>query len=153
LKGRSLREISLDEPIRYAPGDAVEKWLNKLLCLDAATNSGSSKLSSIGSPHPSECNLYHINRDTLFSFHPVSEAFLHKIMGLFVASHYKNSPNDLQLLSDAPAHQLFVLLPPIDESSSSLPEPLCVVQLALEGEISKQNILNSLPVVLGEMAI
>ena len=27
-------------------------------------------------------------------------------MGLYVASHYKNTPNDLQLLSDAPAHIL-----------------------------------------------
>lgn len=34
LTGRALREVSLNEPIRYAPGDPVEKWLNKLLCLD-----------------------------------------------------------------------------------------------------------------------
>jgi tRNA(Met) C34 N-acetyltransferase TmcA len=32
------------------------------------------------------------------------------MMALYVASHYKNSPNDLQLMADAPAHQLFVLL-------------------------------------------
>lgn len=139
---RTLREIKLDEPIRYAPGDRVEKWLNRLLCLDATL--GSSKHSSKGYPHPNECNLYYINRDTLFSFHPVSEAFLHKIMALYVASHYKNSPNDLQLLSDAPAHQLFVLLPPVNENESRLPEPLCVVQIALEGQISKNSILNSL---------
>lgn len=31
-------------------------------------------------------------------------------MALYVASHYKNSPNDLQLIADAPAHHLFVLL-------------------------------------------
>jgi N-acetyltransferase 10 len=139
---RTLREITLDEPIRYAPGDHVEKWLNKLLCLDAAISS--SRLASKGFPHPSECNLFYINRDTLFSFHPVSEAFLHKLMALYVASHYKNSPNDLQLLSDAPAHQLYVLLPPVDENDARLPEPLCVVQLALEGHISKTSILSSL---------
>ena len=141
--GRSLKEITLDEPIRYAPGDPVEKWLNKLLCLDA-TISTNSRFSSKGCPHPSQCNLFYINRDTLFSFHPVSEAFLHKVMALYVASHYKNSPNDLQLLSDAPAHQLYVLLPPIDEKDNKLPEPLCVVQLALEGEISKSSVRNSL---------
>lgn len=140
---RTLREVSLEEPIRYSAGDSVEKWLNKLLCLDA-TIASSSKLANKGFPHPSECNLFYINRDTLFSFHPVSEAFLNKIMALYVASHYKNSPDDLQLLSDAPAHQLFVLLPPIDESDARLPEPLCVVQLALEGQISKSSILNSL---------
>lgn len=32
---RTLREISLEEPIRYGPGDAVETWLHRLLCLDA----------------------------------------------------------------------------------------------------------------------
>lgn len=33
-----------------------------------------------------------------------------RMMALYVASHYKNSPNDLQLIADAPAHHLFVLL-------------------------------------------
>lgn len=141
--GRSLKEVTLEEPIRYAPGDPVEAWLNKLLCLDA-TISTNARFSSKGCPHPSQCNLFYINRDTLFSFHPVSEAFLHKVMALYVASHYKNSPNDLQLLSDAPAHQLYVLLPPIDENDNKLPEPLCVIQLALEGEISKSSVRNSL---------
>ena len=140
--GRSLREITLSEPIRYASGDAVEKWLNQILCLDATLPR--SKYSAAGCPNPSECELLQVNRDTLFSFHPVSEKFLQQMMGLYVASHYKNSPNDLQLMSDAPAHQLFVLVPPIDDDSARLPEPLCVLQVALEGQISKQSILNSL---------
>lgn len=33
-----------------------------------------------------------------------------RMMSLYVASHYKYSPNDLQLLADGPAHQLFVLV-------------------------------------------
>ena len=140
--GRALREITLSEPIRYAQGDSVEKWLNKVLCLDATLPS--SKLNLHGCPHPSKCELLHVNRDTLFSFHPVSEKFLQQMIALYVASHYKNSPNDLQLMSDAPAHQLFVLIPPIDEDSPRLPEPLCVIQVALEGQISKQSVLNSL---------
>lgn len=61
-----------------------------------------------------------------------------------MASHYKNSPDDLQLMSDAPAHQLFVLVPPVQENTSSLPEPLCVIQVALEGKISRESVLNSL---------
>jgi N-acetyltransferase 10 len=141
--GRSLREVVLDEPIRYAPGDPVEKWLNKLLCLDVSL-SKNTKFSTKGTPHPSECNLFYVNRDTLFSYHPVSETFLQKMMALYVASHYKNSPNDLQLMSDAPAHQLFVLLPPIDENDNRIPDPLCVIQLALEGEISKESVRKSL---------
>ncbi len=141
-RGRSLREITLSEPIRYAEGDSVEKWLNKVLCLDAALPS--AKLNIQGCPHPSKCELLHVNRDTLFSFHPVSEKFLQQMIALYVASHYKNSPNDLQLMSDAPAHQLYVLVPPIDEDSPRLPEPLCVIQVALEGQISKESVLSSL---------
>lgn len=141
-RGRALREITLSEPIRYTQGDAVEKWLNKLLCLDATLPS--SKLNIQGCPHPSKCELLHVNRDTLFSFHPVSEKFLQQMMALYVASHYKNSPNDLQLMSDAPAHQLFVLVPPIDDDSPRLPEPLCVIQVALEGQVSKESVLSSL---------
>ncbi|KAL8932339.1 MAG: hypothetical protein Q9216_006878 [Gyalolechia sp. 2 TL-2023] len=140
--GRTLREITLSEPIRYAQGDSVEKWLNKILCLDATLPT--SKMPALGCPHPSKCELLHVNRDTLFSFHPVSEKFLQQMIALYVASHYKNSPNDLQLMSDAPAHQLYVLVPPIDNDSPRLPEPLCVLQVALEGQISKQSVLSSL---------
>jgi N-acetyltransferase 10 len=141
--GRTLREITLSEPIRYAPGDSVEKWLNTLLCLDA-TLPRSSRLPALGCPHPSKCDLLIVNRDTLFSFHPVSEKFLQQMMALYVASHYKNSPNDLQLMSDAPAHQLYVLVPPVEEEAEKLPEPLCVIQVALEGQISRESVMNSL---------
>ena len=137
---RSLREIKLEEPIRYSPGDQVEKWLNNLLCLDASIVSKSVQ----GCPHPSTCELYYVNRDTLFSYHPASEVFLQRMMALYVASHYKNSPNDLQMLSDAPAHHLFVLLPPIKEDDNSLPDPLVVLQVALEGNISREMVLKEL---------
>lgn len=138
--GRTLKEVKLEEPIRYAPNDPIEKWLNKVLCLDASVVSKNIQ----GCPHPSQCELYYVNRDTLFSYHPVSETFLQRMMALYVSSHYKNSPNDLQLMSDAPAHHLFVLLPPISENSTGLPDPLVVVQVCLEGEISRQTVINSL---------
>ncbi|KAE9368617.1 DUF699-domain-containing protein [Stipitochalara longipes BDJ] len=141
--GRSLREVTLSEPIRYSKGDAVEKWLNTVLCLDATLPR--SKLNTLqGCPDPSQCQLLNVNRDTLFSFHEVSEKFLQQMVALYVASHYKNSPDDLQLMSDAPAHQLFVLVPPITEDSRHLPEPLCVIQVALEGRISRESVKNSL---------
>ena len=138
---RSLREVTLSEPIRYAEGDGVEKWLNRVLCLDATLPRSSSVH---GTPHPDQCQLLQVNRDTLFSFHPVSEKFLQGMMALYVASHYKNSPNDLQLMSDAPAHQLFVLVPPVQEDANRLPEILCVLQVALEGQISRESVLNGL---------
>uniref|UniRef100_A0A8D0B9M4 RNA cytidine acetyltransferase n=1 Tax=Salvator merianae TaxID=96440 RepID=A0A8D0B9M4_SALMN len=137
---RTLHEISLQESIRYAPGDPVEKWLNDLLCLDCLNI---TRIIS-GCPLPETCDLYYVNRDTLFCYHRASETFLQRLMALYVASHYKNSPNDLQMLSDAPAHHLFCLLPPVPATQNSLPEVLAVVQVCLEGEISRQSIINSL---------
>eukprot|EP00116_Pleurobrachia_bachei_P000855 sb/3461117/ len=138
LGGKALSELKLEEPIRYKDGDPVEAWLNKLLCLDA-----SPRIIS-GCPIPADCSLYFVNKDVLFSYHKASEAFLHRIMTLYVSSHYKNSPNDLQLLSDAPAHQLLVLLGPIDPESASLPEVLCVVQVCFEGQINKAIVMAEL---------
>ncbi len=60
-------------------------------------------------------------------------------MSLFVASHYKNTPNDLQLMSDAPAHHLFALLGRVDEATS-LPDVLCVVQVCMEGAIAAEHV-------------
>ena len=139
-RARTLKEIQLTTPIRYSADDKIEKWLNTLLCLDAAAVSR----STVWSGSPKECNLYAVSRDTLFSYHPASELFLQRMVALYVASHYKNQPNDLQLMSDAPAHQLFVLLPPVKDDETHLPDPLVVLQVALEGDISKAAILDSL---------
>jgi N-acetyltransferase 10 len=140
-KARTLREIKLETPIRYSAGDGIEKWLNGLLCLDATIL---PKANVQGCPLPAACELFYVSRDTLFSYHPASEVFLQRMMALYVASHYKNQPNDLQLLSDAPAHHLFVLLPPIKDDESHLPEPLVVLQVALEGNISKDIIMDGI---------
>ncbi|XP_047316281.1 RNA cytidine acetyltransferase 1-like [Impatiens glandulifera] len=140
ISGRLFKKIELSESIRYGSGDSIESWLSGLLCLDA-----SNSIPAITRlPPPSECDLYYVNRDTLFSYHKDSELFLQRMMALYVASHYKNSPNDLQLMADAPAHHLFVLLGPVDESKNHLPDILCVIQVCLEGKISRTSAMRSL---------
>ncbi|KAI0172255.1 DUF699-domain-containing protein [Hypoxylon sp. FL1284] len=134
---RSLKEASLAEPIRYAKGDNVEKWLNGLLCLDVTASRPKNN------PDLDQCQLLHVNRDTLFSSHPVPERFLRQMVALFVTSHYKNTPDDIQLMSDAPAHELFVLTSSTVQENG-LPEPLCVIQVAFEGNISKKSVLAGL---------
>ncbi|KAJ7951699.1 RNA cytidine acetyltransferase [Quillaja saponaria] len=140
LSGRLFKRIELHESIRYASGDPIESWLHTLLCLDVTNYI--PNLNRL--PPPSECDLYYVNRDTLFSYHKDSELFLQRMMALYVASHYKNSPNDLQLMADAPAHHLFVLLGPVDESKNQLPDILCVLQVCLEGQISRKSAMKSL---------
>jgi N-acetyltransferase 10 len=141
--GRVLREITLQTPIRYAENDAIESWLHEVLCLDIEN---SSQRLVCGTPAPEDCNLYFVDRDALFSYHKLSEQFLQRMMALYVSSHYKNEPNDLLLMADAPAHQLFVLLGPTaeDGSDGGLPDILCVAQVALEGEITKEDIKSQL---------
>lgn len=144
-RGRVLTELSLETPIRYNAGDAVEKWLNDLLCLDIVTHS-TRIVSSL--PAPGDCDLFLIDRDALFSYHPLSERLLQRIWALYTSAHYKNTPNDLHMLSDAPAHRLFVLLGPQNAQSQkpsksgapALPDILCVVQVAFEGRISQKTV-------------
>ncbi|GMR53705.1 hypothetical protein PMAYCL1PPCAC_23900 [Pristionchus mayeri] len=141
-KGGSLHEMVLEESIRYKSGDPVESWLNKLLCLD--TTSALSKYRISGTPSPSDCELYYVNRDSLFSFHRASESFLQQILSIYVSAHYKNQPNDLQMLSDAPAHHLFVLMAPVNEEEESIPQVLVVMQVCLEGSLPYETVKNSL---------
>jgi len=131
--------IKLDESIRYNPNDSVEKWLTSLLCLDVQAI---PHLSS-GCPTPDMCELYYIDRDALFSYHRAAEHFLQRLVSIFVSSHYKNTPNDLQMLSDAPAHHLFCLLGPISKKDQ-LPEVLVIIQVCLEGKISQKRMNESL---------
>ncbi|VAH87817.1 unnamed protein product [Triticum turgidum subsp. durum] len=69
---RLFKKIELNESIRYASGDPIETWLNELLCLDLANSI--PNISRL--PHPEHCQLYYVNRDTLFSYHKESEVFL-----------------------------------------------------------------------------
>ena len=145
---RNLVEISLQVPIRYGTNDPVEKWLNDLLCLDVTANS--TRLLGV-MPAPKDCELYIVDRDALFSYHRLAESLLQKIWALYTSAHYKNSPNDLQMLSDAPAHRLFVLLGPQTSSASSsskktdgLPDVLCIIQVAFEGRISQKSVQTEL---------
>ncbi|XP_026194546.1 RNA cytidine acetyltransferase [Cyclospora cayetanensis] len=139
---RQLKELSLRTPIRYASGDAVEQWLHDLLCLDATTAPPLDPEK--GLPSPKSCSLYLVNRDALFSYHPASEAFLQRLQGLFVSSHYKNSPNDLQLLADAPAHLVFAFMQTVDDQQDSLPDVFCAIQVAIEGALSRGAIREAL---------
>lgn len=135
--GRCYHEVELTTPIRYHDNDPIEAWMTSLLCLKPLPTQG--KLST---PHADSCGLWVVNRDTLFSHHPLSEVLLNKLVSVFVASHYKNSPDDLQMLSDAPAHHIFCLLPP--NYSNNNPQILCAIQVALEGDISRDVIMNGL---------
>lgn len=142
------------DPTIFPPGDSVETWLNELCCL-SASESVNNKLSC-GLPPPDKCELFLVNRDALFSYHSHCETFLNKLMGLFVASHYKNTPDDLLLLADAPGHFIFVLLAPQDDSSDDdaaagngknagkLPDIMVAIHCCAEGSLQRDAIRNAM---------
>ncbi|KAK6056658.1 putative ATPase DUF699 [Cooperia oncophora] len=116
----------------------IEQWLNRVLCLNAGNIN--TRLSC-GTPPPSECELYIVKPECLGShYHRRPKHFPQQIIWHLLALIYKNSPNDLQMLSDAPAHHLFVLMSPVKEDQSSLPEVLALAQVCLEGNLSKESV-------------
>eukprot|EP00917_Polyrhabdina_sp_WS-2016_P017768 GHVP01038429.1.p1 GENE.GHVP01038429.1~~GHVP01038429.1.p1 ORF type:complete len:880 (+),score=108.69 GHVP01038429.1:172-2811(+) len=125
-----INELSMNTPIRYGKHDPIEHWLNRLLCLDVLSH---LEKPPKGVPSLSKCQLYHLNKELLFSGHSVSERMLEKIVSISVDSHYRNSPNDIQLLADSPDHHLYVLLEGLDDLNGELPEILCVIQGVTEG--------------------
>ena len=140
-KKRNLKEITLEQPIRYCENDPVEYWMNKMLCLECNKDS----LFLFDYPHSDECELYLVNKEILFSYKKSSEEFLNSLMSLFVSSHYKNSPNDLQILSDSTSHHIFILTKNLKKSTlNGLPEIYCAIQVAEEGGITNDVIERSL---------
>ena len=89
-------EERMEEPIRYPPGDPVEAWLYDFLLLNAEPGDPPS-----GSPEDATYEGLDLSK--------VSEDFLRKFYGIYVLAHYRNRPNDLATLLDAPHHFARVL--------------------------------------------
>lgn len=134
--------IEMLEPIRYSMNDPVENWLNKALILNP-------KVRAISEcPMPNECTLFHVNKDALFCGNKETEQFLDEVFSLFAASHYRNSPNDMQILSDSPNHEVFTLM-----TTGKSPRIACAIQIAFEGNCDKNDIVkkgNLIPWVIYE---
>ncbi|AAK39838.1 hypothetical protein (nucleomorph) [Guillardia theta] len=127
------KEIILSEPIRYSTDDYLEKWINDYFFFKELFPLNTLNLC----PDPFSCKLYLVDRNSLFSNHKLSRKILHKIVNIFFFSHYKNSPDDLQLMCDSPFHRIFVLIHQKDISLSLIPDILAAVQISYEGQISK----------------
>ena len=73
----------------------MEAWLNDLLCLDAAEHIPPPPPQL---PHPSDCELYYVERDTLFSYHKV--VCLHSLLNPCQAASATTSLPSASGLSD-----------------------------------------------------
>ncbi|HDH06744.1 MAG TPA: tRNA(Met) cytidine acetyltransferase, partial [Thermoproteales archaeon] len=119
-------EYEMEEPIRYAPEDPIEKWLFDTLLLDA---------------EPAELNeqdLKLVEQLAVEYYVPDLEEFflkkedeLREFVGIYVIAHYRNNPDDIGMMMDAPHHEIRAL-------RLSTGKIVTSVELAKEGNIPEK---------------
>jgi len=92
-------EFKMHEPIRYAKNDPVEKFIYDALLLDAEP-------AKLANPNKENITLVHPDKEELFL---KKEDKLREFVGIYILAHYKNRPNDVAMLADAPHHDLYYL--------------------------------------------
>ena len=90
----AVRDVRLDEPIRYARNDPVEAWASRALLLDARP----AVDEAVAGTAVADAIYRTLAPDDLLS----DETLLGEAFGLLVAAHYRTEPNDLARLLDAP---------------------------------------------------
>ena len=88
-----LLEISMKEPIRYAHEDPIEAWLYDTLLLDAEPAKIEAEPVSV---------VY--ERADLEKWFMEREDELREFIGIYVLAHYRNRPDDVAMIGEAPHH-------------------------------------------------
>ena len=116
-------EYEMNEPIRYANNDPIEKWLFDTLLLDAEPAQLDEKDLKLIEEMKVE---YYI--PNLEEFFLKREDELRQFVGIYIMAHYRNNSNDLGMMMDAPHHTVRALKLPTGKIVTS-------VELAEEGDI------------------
>ncbi len=119
-KKMQLYEFEMNEPIRYSKNDPIEKWAFDTLLLDAEA------------PEIKEMNIDEVIYER-FDMEKIlkEEKKLREFFGILILAHYKNNPNDLAILCDAPNQMARAL--------SYKGKIICSMQIALEGNMDKKD--------------
>ena len=92
VRTRGWREVRLDHPIRWAPGDPLEDFVFQALLLDAAP----APTMALAGAAPDALRFEQLDRDRLAE----DEPRLRELFGLLVHAHYRTRPTDLRHLLD-----------------------------------------------------
>jgi len=114
----------MEEPIRYAKDDPIEIWQFKTLLLDAEP----AELNEEDIKAIDQGNLEYLELKPEVLFTPQGEECLRQLFGIYVLAHYRNEPDDLGMLADAPHHIMRAVRVPSGKI-------VCAIQLAEEGPI------------------
>ena len=122
---QDFMELEMREPIRYGDGDPVESWLYDILLLDSEPAILDREELNL---KPEDCEYAELDKDKLFA---EDEHILRQLIGLYVLTHYRNRPNDVAMLANAPHHMIRALLSPSGKV-------LAALHLCLEGDLSDE---------------
>lgn len=89
----------LTQPIRWAQGDPLERWLNDTFLMDVELDPVAPGVRSMN------LSCAEVSQDELAQ----NEGLLSQVFALLMQSHYRTTPEDLRGLLDDPARRLFVL--------------------------------------------
>ncbi|MCO7225683.1 tRNA(Met) cytidine acetyltransferase TmcA [Pleionea sp. CnH1-48] len=93
------KHLELNQPIRWAPDDPLEDWINELLLLKASAD----EITAMES-----VELSSIEYRWFDSSAAIDKQWLPSVFGLLVDSHYQTSPDDLRQLMDHPERGVLV---------------------------------------------
>ncbi len=99
MKGLEVEEVRMETPIRYPENDPVEAWLYDTLLLDCEP----ARLSEEERKRIRLRDVRYVRLDPQELFEK-REGTLRQLYGIYVLAHYRNRPNDLATLADAPHH-------------------------------------------------
>ncbi len=91
------RELRLETPVRWAPGDPLEAFVSRALLLDA-------EVPDLPAASVTEAEVERVDAGRLAG----DEALLGQIFGLLVTAHYRTRPFDLRQMLDAPGWSVWV---------------------------------------------
>jgi tRNA(Met) cytidine acetyltransferase len=117
-----LTTIEMHEPIRYARDDPIERWLFDALLLDAEP----AELDERDLKDIEEGRLTYLKLNPEELFSRSGEGKLRELFGIYVLAHYRNEPDDLGMIADAPHH----VVRAVATSSGKI---VCALQIANEG--------------------
>jgi tRNA(Met) cytidine acetyltransferase len=124
-----LIEVEMHEPIRYAEDDPIERWLFDALLLDAEP----ARLDEEDLKAIEKKEFEYVKFDPYELFTPDNEEVLRQLFGIYVLAHYRNEPDDLAILADAPHH----IIRGVKLPSGKI---VCAVQIAQEGGLSDEDV-------------
>uniref|UniRef100_A0A7C2ZN11 tRNA(Met) cytidine acetyltransferase TmcA n=1 Tax=Ignisphaera aggregans TaxID=334771 RepID=A0A7C2ZN11_9CREN len=121
--------FEMEEPIRYSASDPVERWVFRVLLLDAEPD----ELTEDDLKHIERKEFVYLVLDPEKLFTVENEETLRKLFGIYVLAHYRNEPDDLGMIADAPHHSIRGLALPNGKI-------VAAAQLAEEGPIPDEYI-------------